>query len=282
MKHVQFYLLAAIALLASCSVKENRNQCIVPVTVRVSDFAVSQEDFPDVKATSVADYAGVKAIKLAFFEGSTLAYQASQIKSDASTYTSFGEFDLSLPMGSYTMVVLGYGHYDGDAVTISSPTSAAYTSDHVRETFAATQAVNITSTDTLELSATMNRIISKLMVSSTDLRTANAANIQVTVSAGGKSFSPTTGLATVNTGFANTVQGSGSTGSSVTSTSYLFLATDEQAIDVTIETLDAEGATLFSTTVEDYSVFTFLSDFFAPDHLVDNTNIRLNDAYNLG
>ena len=50
---------------------------------------------------------------------------------------------------------------------------------------------------------------------------------------------------------ANTVQGNGNTGQTTTATSYLFLATDEQTMDVTIETLDADGNTLFSKTVTD-------------------------------
>lgn len=245
--------IAAVALLASCSVvKEDRQQCLVPVNVHVNNFSISQSDFPDTKATPVADHDGLKAITLAFYASDgTEAYKHTQIKSDNATYSSFGEFSTSLDMDSYTMVVLGYGYFEGDVLTLSSPTSAAYTSDHVRETFASTQAVNISTNTAVNLSATLDRIVTKLMVVSSDLRTANAASVRMTFSAGGKSFNPTTGLATVNTGFANTVQGSGTTGSSVTSTSYLFLATDEQAIDVTIETLDALGDTLFSTIVGD-------------------------------
>jgi len=72
----------------------------------------------------------------------------------------------------------------------------------------------------------------------------------MTMSAGGKSFNPTSGLATVNTGFANTVPISTAAGVTSNSVSYLFLATDEQNVDVTIETLDSEGNTLFSKTVE--------------------------------
>lgn len=72
----------------------------------------------------------------------------------------------------------------------------------------------------------------------------------MTFAAGGKSFNPTSGLATSNTGFANTVPISAAVGSPSNSSSYLFLASDDQEIDVTIETLDGEGNTLFSKTVE--------------------------------
>jgi hypothetical protein len=134
--------------------------------------------------------------------------------------------------------------------TLTSPTEAAYTGDHLRETFAYTQVVNITNTSAVDISATLNRIVAKLEVHSSDGRTANATNVRMTFAAGSKTFNPTSGLATANTGFINTVSISTAAGTTSNSVSYLFLATDEQNVDVTIETLDAEGNTLFSKTVQ--------------------------------
>ena len=37
-------------------------------------------------------------------------YSATQLRADASTYETFGEFDLLLPIGSYTIEVLGYAN----------------------------------------------------------------------------------------------------------------------------------------------------------------------------
>lgn len=248
-------LLAGLALLfAACSnesVNEVINDALVPVKVHVSGFSVSQEELPTTRAAQdVAEYNGVKAVTLAFYSGSTEVLKTTQQRDDASTYTTFGEFDCSLPMGSYTMVVIARGQGDGDVFTLSSPTEAAYTGDHSRETFATTQAVNITSTDAVDISATLSRVIAKLQVLSSDGRTANATNVRMTFAAGGKSFNPTTGLATSNTGFANTVPISAAVGSTSNSISYLFLTTDEQNVDVTIETLDGEGNTLFTKTIE--------------------------------
>ena len=250
-------ILAGFALLfAACSnndsdINVNNSNELVPVKVHVSGFSVSQEDFPTTRAAQdVADYTGVKAVTLAFYSGSTEVLKTTQLKEDASTYTTFGEFDCSLPMGSYTMVVIARGQGDNDVFTLTSPTEAAYTGDHSRETFACTQTVNITSTDAVDISATLNRIVAKLQVFSTDGRTANATNVRMTFAAGGKAFNPTTGLAISNTGFANTVPISAAVGSTSNSVSYLFLTTDEQNVDVTIETLDADGAVLFSKTVE--------------------------------
>ena len=256
MKHIFF--LAGLALLASnctndINVEEDNSDELAPVTVRVNSFSVSQEEFSGTRAIEdLSSYTGTKVITLAFYSADgTEVYKATQLKESMPEGKTFGEFSLSLPIGNYTMVVLGYGYYEDDVLNLTSPAAAAYTTDHVRETFTATQEVNITNCDAVNLTATLDRVIAKVQVVSTDNRTANVANIRMTFSGGGKDFNPTTGFALTNTGLVNTVAGNGNTGQSTTATSYLFLATDEQTVDVTIETLDAGGAVLFSKTVKD-------------------------------
>ena len=260
MKNVKFFFAAFMLLVASCSNDEsldssvnpsNEQSALTPVTVHVSDFSISVEEFSGGTtraAQAAADYAGVKAITLAFYKADgTEAYKTTQTKNDA----DFGEFSLSLPMGSYTMVAVAYTTKEGSPFVLTSATEAAYTGDHVYETFTATQLVTISNTNAVDISATLSRVVSMLTVVSSDGKTADVSNVRMTFSAGGKDFNPTTGLAITNTGFANTVGVSAAVGATSTSSSYLFLATDEQDIDVTIETLDADGNTLFSRTIED-------------------------------
>ena len=230
-------ILAVILLVTGC----NKKEVLVPVRVHINDFSFTQEEIPNKDA--IADCNAIKSVTLAFYstaDGSE-QYKVTQVKNDATTYTTFGDFDLSLPMGSYTMVIIGYSTIDGSPFTLTSPTLASYTGEHALETFAATQAVNISTTEDVNLSATLNRIVSKLQVISTDGKTANATNVRMTLSGGSKSFNPTTGLATDNNGFINTVGISAAVGATSTSTTYLFLATDEETIDVTIDVLDASG-----------------------------------------
>ena len=239
-------------LFAGCSKEQDNNSQVATVKVHVSDFAVSQEDFPGGAKTTQnpADYNGVNAMTLAFYNAAgTEVVKTTQLKNDNTTYTTFGEFECSLPMGSYTMVVLAYYNSDASPLELTSPTVAAFTGTRAYETFATTQAVNISNTNTVDISAILSRIVSQLKVVSTDGKTADVSNVRMTFSAGGKDFNPTTGFAITNTGFANTVGNSAAVGSTSTSLSFLFLATDEQNINVTIETLDANGNTLFSTTV---------------------------------
>lgn len=250
-----FFFAAMVLMAASCtsesveqSVEQQAEQTLAPVTVRVDGFAVFQENFSSTtRATAVGSYNGVQVLTLAFYKSDdTEVYKTTQAKGDA----DFGEFNLRLPIGSYTMVVLGYVLYDDDELTLTSPTQAEYTGGCPRETFAATQVVNVTSTTALNLTATLDRIVTCLQVISTDGRTANVNKVRMTFSAGGKRFSPTSGLATVNTGSTSTVGNSATVGTSSNSKSYVFLSTDEQTMNVTIETLDVEGNTIYSKTVE--------------------------------
>ena len=245
-------LFAGLALLAvGCSNdgldSENKSNQLTPVTVHVDGFSVEQESFARMTRAvqSLKDYDGVNSITLAFYQGDTEAYKSTQTK----TESDFGEFSLSLPMGTYTMVVVAYTAKEGSPFVLTSPTEAAYTGDHAYETFTYTQSVTISTNDPIDLSATLSRAIAELKVVSSDGKTDNVTNVRMTFSAGGKSFNPSTGFATIDTGFANTVGISAATGAKSTSLSVLFLTTDEQTMDVTIETLDADGNTLFSETV---------------------------------
>lgn len=255
LKKIAMTLIVAICLVfVACN--NNQPEAKAPVTVHVDGFSITQEDFSSAsqapaRAQAVGNYNNIKVLTLAFYNGSTEVYKATQQKDNMPEGDTFGEFTTSLPIGSYAMVVLGYVLYDDDELTLTSPTQAEYTGGCIRETFAATQAVNITNTSAVNLTATLNRIIACLQVVSTDGRTANVSKVRMTFSAGGKRFSPTTGLATVNTGSVSTVGNSATVGTSSTSTGYIFLTTDEQTMDVTIETLDADGNTIYTKTVED-------------------------------
>lgn len=242
-----YLFLAALLLVAGCKKNDNVQ---VPVRIHVNDFTITQDTLPS--KDGIPEYTGVKAVTLAFYKAdNTEQYKVTQFRSDPTTYTTFGDFSLSLPMGSYTMVVLGYGLKDGEpAVTLTSPTTATFGNYPARETFAATQAVEITNTDAVELSATLNRVIAKLFVESTDFRTENAESVRITVSAGSKAFNPTTGLATTNTGFSNVLTLANAVGTISTITTYLFLATDEQTMTVTIDVLDALEASVSHKVIE--------------------------------
>ena len=266
MKNVKFFFAAFVLLAASCSNDESLDssvnlsseQGLAPVTVSVSGFAVEQGEFPGTgepqgtraatRAQSVSDYANVKFLTLAFYKGSTEVFKQTQNRDDDATYDTFGEFSTSLPMGSYTMVVVANG--GNNVPTLTSATSATYGENVVGDTFVKSQEVNITSTEAVNLDATLDRIVTCIAVNSTDGRAEEAKKLRITTTTGSRSFSPTTGLATVNSGITAMITLPEAVGTVTKSASLLFLAADEQTADVTIETLDEDDNVLFSKTVE--------------------------------
>lgn len=242
---------ALLAMMMTACHKENTNEPLgsAKVTVSVNDFTISQQDFPGAK-TSPASYSGVKAMTLAFFDANgDQAYCTTQLRADNTTYTTFGEFELSLNLGSYTMIVLGYG--SEVPMTVTSATEASYTADRCRETFVAAQAVNVTSTNPLSLSAELSRVVSKVIVRSTDNRPADVDSVRVTFAAGGKGVNPQTGLSTTNNGLSNCVAISTAVGAESSTISYLFLASDQQTMNLTVETIKPNGTVYSTRTVAD-------------------------------
>lgn len=249
------FVAGLLLLAAGCSndvdMNVNSSDEYAQVSVRVNDFSLLVEDFPTTRAEqSVASYTGVKALTLAFYASNgSETYKTDQLRDDATTYTTFGEFSCNLPIGTYTMVVLGYG--SETAITLTSPTEAAFDNDRVRETFAATQSVTVTSTTPVDLSVTLNRIMAKLNIVSTDGRSASVTKIRTTYAAGGQSFNPSTGLATVNTGFSVDNNISQAVGNAINIANYVFLASDEQDINITIQALNEDDDVLFTKVIAD-------------------------------
>ena len=258
MQFLKFYFISAISLLlslSSCTTDSTDPagpQSSAQVTISVSDFTSTLEPFPTgapTRATSVADYNDLKLLTLVLYSGTTPVYESTQDRDDASTYTTFGHFTCSLPFGTYQLVVIGRHNKEGDAFTLTSATQAAYTSEKVRETFCATQPVTVTSTAAQNLNVTLSRIVSRLRVVTTDNRTAEATQIRTTFTAGGKGFNPTTGLATTNTGFSVVNHPSSAAGQTAAIYSYLFLNTDVQTMDITLEVLDDNDQVLSTKVV---------------------------------
>ena len=223
-------------------------QILVPVTVYLSGFEISQEEFQSTRSTTVNNYNDIKFITLAFYKSdNTEVYKHTQVRGDATTYTTFGVFSTLLPKGSYTMVALA--NAGNNEITLTSPTAATYGTNNVKDTFAATQAVTVTNTSSLTLNTTMNRIVTALAVQSTDNRPTEVSKVRFTYSGGGKSFNPTTGLATSNASFSTSFTLSNDVGTTCFIGGYLFLASDEQNINVTIETLDADDQVVMTKAI---------------------------------
>ena len=259
-----FFMAALVLLAASCSNERinevtNEEKATVPVTVRVSEFSVTQEEIPSGGGTTraaqdVVDYTDVEAIDLAFYDGEELVYKHTQLRSDHTTYTTFGEFSSNLAIGSYKMVVIGRGYFNEDVFVLTSPTAAGYTSERARETFCAEQDVIVTSSTPLQLEVTLNRIVAMLKIVSSDNLSANVTRMRTTYSKGSKNFNPTSGLATDDNGFSLTNSPHNSGDGHLSIYSFVFLASDEETMDITIEALDANNNALFTKVVQNVTL----------------------------
>lgn len=252
------FVAGMILLAAGCSnerveLAENAvvERAVAPVTVSVSGFSISQEGFAGTR-TAVGTYTGVNVLTLAFYQADdgSQVFKQTQFKDNMAAGETFGEFSTRLGVGSYKMVVIANG--GSNAVALTSPTEATYGENRVLDTFVNTQTVTVSSSAAVSVSATLERVVTALVVQSTDIRPAEVTHMRLTFSGGGKGFNPTTGLALSDAGFVNLMGYSGAADATTTTGGYLFLATDEETMDVTIETLDAaDGNVLFSKTVTD-------------------------------
>ena len=252
----------SVVTLTSCSPASeevlNPSSPTAPVRIQVTDFSISMDDINDAPTRAAENPANtniVGALTLAFYASNgTKMYEATQLKSDASTYTTFGAFSCDLPVGNYTMVAIGRYVSTNDEFSLTSPTEAAFTSERVRETFCKTQSVTVTSTAPLDLSVTLNRIVTQLFIVSTDLRPEGVSKLRTTYAAGSKSFNPTTGLAIDNAGFSLTNNSSAAVGTTIEVKNFAFLATDEQTMTITLEVLDEDDNVLITKEIPNVSL----------------------------
>ena len=245
-------LAASLLIVSSCSLKDDTpvDSTPVPVSVRVNDFAVTQEEFPGTKATqSVADYEKIKAVTLAFYasDGTTKRYCSTQIKEDGTTYDTFGTFSLELPAGEYTMIVLAYN--STIPVVFNSMTAVIFGEEKSHETLCHTQNVTVTKDSPLDISATLSRISTCLDIRSTANRPEEVSFLRISLSKGGQGFNPTTGKATADEGFSVSNQPSSNVNAATHSSVHFFIASEDETMDVTIETLDNDRETIRSKTV---------------------------------
>ena len=255
MKTKSIIMAAVMLLCLSCNkqVETPDSEPTATVSVHVSDFTVAFSDLPGAGTRATedpADYAFVGELVLAFYDADGKeVYKTSQSKSSTATDANFGEFSFQLPVGNYKMVAIGRDVGTNDAFSLTSPVQAAYTSERVRETFSAVQPVTITSTAAVSLNVTLNRVVTKLVVETTDKQPTGVAKIRTTYGAGSKGFNPTTGLALDNNGFSLNNSVNATPGTVLAIKNYAFLAADEQEIDITLEVLDEKGGVLSTRVI---------------------------------
>lgn len=112
----------------------------------------------------------------------------------------------------------------------------------MRETFAGSQTVTISNTSTpVDVSATLNRVVARLEIFTTDPVPEAVKGVRITYAAGGGGINPVTGLSSTNTGYTGLIQNPATYNGISKLLSHIFLATDQQTMTLTLDALDADG-----------------------------------------
>lgn len=168
----------------------------------------------------------------------------NRIQCQAPVTVAVSTFSLSLSYGSYKMVVIA--HEGEFPITLSNLSEASFGSEKPKDTFLYSQDLTIENSDPANLSATLSRIITRLIIESTDSKPANVKDVRITLSKGGTTFSPVTGFAANDAGFVNSISlAEAATGTSKLRTTF-FIGAIEENLDVKAEVLD-EDATVLNT-----------------------------------
>lgn len=109
-------MLAVSLLVVSCSKKEvlttSQPEGFAHIRVGVNDFTITEGEFPTRDGEPVIEYAGVKAIDLAFYEGTTEVYKHTQMRDENPhhLWCRWQEFQSNHGFGHGQQWVCGYQH----------------------------------------------------------------------------------------------------------------------------------------------------------------------------
>ncbi len=235
-----------IVSLASCGNKEENKDNVV---ITLTGFNESHENFDGnrdiVSKTTLAQYVDIQAVTLAFYNSrNQQVFKETQLRADyTGNLSNFGRFATSLKLDDYRMVAIAYKNES--ELTLNSPAEAVLAAP-CKETFTLSEPFSVTTTGTQQYSKELHRINTRLLFTTTDTIPDNVAKIRFTFTAGDDdSFNPTTGLATANGGFTSEVTLT-RTGVPLLTRRDFFLASDEEAVGISYQAMNADGDVLYS------------------------------------
>ena len=250
-------VLAIACILPACSVKEQRPCCPAQVVVSFSGFQVctdaSHSRFVRTKAAS-ADSAGVERIAFAVIDSDgEIVYSAQQNRGSE----GFGAVSFSLTEGEYTFAAEANILSAVATISVCGGKAIASTSgSEIYETFAASEQVEVTAGEDLNLQMTLSRISAQLSLVTKDNQPSGVAKLQFFI---GDTLKPAYTAFSIDLA-TGTMAGFGEeghlarewsrtsshAGKPTTQSCSLLLAAEEQSLPVKIVALDASGAVLRS------------------------------------
>ncbi len=163
----------------------------------------------------------------------------------------YGSFSATLSPGNYRMVFLGYN--GKETCQLTSPTSISFSNSYVPQTFLYSTEMTVDADAADVQTITLSRVVSALKVTIEDAIPEGVKKFRLSASGGGTVLNAQTGLAPSATGKTHVINVPdnlvGTKGVSLTT--FLYLTSDAEDVDFTVEALDANGAVVRSREFKD-------------------------------
>lgn len=244
------FLMLMISLATSCSsdqdiVFDNEDIQMATLSLNVSQFEKSSFD-AETRA-EVAASKVVSRLSLVLFSSDNTAV-VDTVKARKNTDDAdFGKFELKIPYGTYTMVIIGHNN-NGDEVTVT-PSSVTFSSNTVSDTFYAYQTITVSKDSQKTMNVVLNRAVARFRIIPTDAFPANIKDVTFKIEGGGVTLNPSTGLTTSKEVQNKTITATSVAGKTSFVNTYAFMSsTDEESFTITVTAHDTDGNVINTRT----------------------------------
>lgn len=254
-------LFAAILLLFPLmfSCQKGSEETVVPegqgnVTFSVSNYRqVSFDDLSSGQTRAGETVSMTLAnLSLTVFDAKTNALVSPTVLHKSDDYTdnpsAFAQFSVSLPRGSYRIVILGYN--GKKACNIASPSHITWEDSYVPNTFLYCDELTVGGDDSVDKEVTLSHVVAAFRVTAEDAIPATMKRMRFISSTGGTALNALTGFTPQSTGRTSDIDVptsyAGKTG--VDFTVYLFLPSEQTTGSYTVQALADGDAVLAKKT----------------------------------
>ncbi len=234
-------LLMAMTI-TSCSQEQVINQEMgeAQLTFNVSPYEKMPMD-ADTRAVAAKD--AVTHLSLGLFQGENAVVSENQTYGGSSD-TSFGTFQMTVPYGTYQLVVVG--HKGSADATITSPTNISFPNNELTDTYYYYETITVTKDSEKNLSIVLQHAVARFKLITTDAFPTTIKEITFKIEGGGLVLNATNGTAASKTTQTKTYTVTSYAGKTVPFVQvYSILSSaNEEALNITVTAKDTDGNTL--------------------------------------
>jgi len=239
-----FCLLAILAISISCtneqdSVIDNDNIQMATLNLNVSQFEKSPfaaDTRAEVDASKV-----VSRLSLKIFSADNQTVIDTMKVRQSTNDTEFGKFELKIPYGTYTLVIIG--HNNSEDAVISSPNNVTFSSNTVSDTFYAYENIVVNKDSQKSMDVILQRAVARFRITPTDVFPDNIQDITFKIEGGGIALNPSTGLAISKQVQQKTITASSAAGKKTFVNVYAFMSSiAEELFTITVTAHSTDGS----------------------------------------